>query len=64
MGAFYQPKPDSERHGYKPTEYDNLSDEDLQKLINATGKIRVTPAQKPKPVRVTDLDEIVRRFNA
>jgi hypothetical protein len=59
MGSFYQPKPNSESLGYKPTEFDNLSDEDLQKLINATGKLRVGPTQKPKPIRVVDLDAII-----
>jgi hypothetical protein len=59
MGAFYQPKPNSESLGYKPTEFDNLSPEELDALINATGKIRVGPAQRPKPVRVVDLDAII-----
>lgn len=59
MGGFYQPKPNSESLGYKPTEYDNLSNEELQKLINATGKIRVASAQRPKPIRVVDLDALI-----
>ena len=63
MGSFYQPKPDSESLGYKPEEYDNLSDEELDKLINATGKVRVAPAQKPKPYRIVDLDAIAGRTN-
>jgi hypothetical protein len=63
MGSFYQPRPDSESLGYKPTEYDSLTTEELDKLINATGKIRVGPAQQPKSQRVVDLDAIARSLN-
>ena len=63
MGSFYQPKPNSESLGYKPTEYDNLSSEELDALINATGRARVGPAQKPKPIRVVDLDAIIGANN-
>ena len=59
MNTFYQPAPDSSHHGYKTTEYDNLSDEELDKLINATGKARVSPAKKPQPIRVVDLDALL-----
>ena len=58
MGAFYQPKPDSERHGYKPTEYDNLSDEELQKLLNQC-KVRVASQVKPQAPKYVDLDRII-----
>ena len=59
MGSFYQPSPNSESLGYKPTEFDNLSDEELQKLINATGRVRVAPQTKPKSSKYVDLDRII-----
>jgi hypothetical protein len=59
MNTFYQPAPDSSHFGYKETEFDNLSDEELDKLINATGKTKVPPAKKPQPIRVVDLDALL-----
>ena len=47
------------------TDFDNMSEEDLTKLINAahrakTGRQgRVAPAAPPKAVRVVDLDQIL-----
>ena len=55
--SFNQPSPDSESLGYKPTEYDNLSDEQLRELINATGKVRVNPQARPVPKREVDIDK-------
>ena len=55
MQAYTQPKPNSESLGYKPTEFDDLSPEELDKLINATGRVRVAPATAPKQKRVVDL---------
>ena len=47
------------------TDYDNMSEDELTKLINAAHKAktgrdgRVAPAQAPKAVRVVDLDKIL-----
>jgi hypothetical protein len=47
------------------TDYDNMSEEELTKLINAAHKAktgrdgRVAPAPAPKAVRVVDLDKIL-----
>lgn len=64
MNQFRQPGPDSESNGYRPTEFDNLSDEDLAKLINATGRVRVNQQQRPQQKRELDLDDpnVLRQF--
>lgn len=55
---FNQPSPDSESLGYKPTDLDNLSDEEILRLINGTGKVRVQPQQHIPPKRHIDLDRL------
>lgn len=55
---FNQPKPDSESLGYKPTDLDNLSDEEILRLINGTGKVHVQPQQHIPPKRHVDLDRL------
>jgi hypothetical protein len=59
MGGFYQPKPNSESLGYKPTDLDSLSDEEIVKLLNGTGRVKVAPQQKPKSNKYVDLDRII-----
>lgn len=47
--------------------YDNLSDEDLQRLINETHRVktghsgRVAPVARPQPGRYLDVDEMMKR---
>ena len=36
MNTFHQPAPDSSHFGYKETEFDNLSDEELDKWVKDT----------------------------
>ena len=55
---FNQPNPDSESLGYKPTDLDNLSDDEILRLINGTGKIRVAPHQHIAPKKHIDLDKL------
>lgn len=64
MNQFRQPRPDSESNGYRPTEFDNLSDEELAKLINATGRVRVNQQVRPQAKRELDLDDpnVLRQF--
>jgi len=54
MTGFYQPQPDSTHSGYKQTNLDNLSDEEIQKLLNQCG-VRVAPQQKPPVKGYVDL---------
>jgi hypothetical protein len=61
MTGFYQPQPDSSHSGYKQTEYDNLSDEELAALINATGRARVAPQRRPPAKGYVDLDALIER---
>lgn len=55
---FNQPKPDSESLGYKQTDLDQLSDEEILRLINGTGKVRVSPQQRIAPKNHVDLDKL------
>lgn len=59
MQAYKQPI-SANTMGVQSTDLDNLSDDEILKLINGTGKARVAPQVKPKPVNVVDLD---RYFN-
>ncbi len=59
MSSFYQPKPDSESLGFKETDLDKLSDDEILKLINGTGRVRVSPQQRPKPKGYVDLDALI-----
>jgi hypothetical protein len=61
MGSFYQPQPDSSHSGYKPTDLDNLSDEEIVALINGTGKARVAPQRRPPVKGYVDLDALIER---
>lgn len=46
------------------TEFDNLSDEDLRKLINSTGRITVNSvAPPPPPKKVVNLEHIFGGIN-
>lgn len=58
MRAFNPAKPDKNQ-SFSATEYDNLSDEDLRKLLNAC-KVRVQPQQRPAAPKYTDLDALVK----
>ncbi len=45
-----------------PTQYDNLSDEDLRKLINDAARTKglqgnIQPQHRPAPKKVVDLDQ-------
>jgi hypothetical protein len=53
-------RPDSESNGFKPTQYDNLSDEQIVALINSAGKRQVRPHVPPPQKKVVDLDAIAR----
>ena len=61
MSSFYQPKPDSESLGFKETDLDKLSDDEILKLINGTGRVHVLPQQRPKPKGYVDLDALIER---
>lgn len=58
MRAFNPAKPDKNQ-SFSATEYDNLSDEELRKLLNAC-KVRVQPQQRPVAPKYTDLDALVK----
>ena len=58
MRAFNPAKPDRGQ-AFSATQYDNLSDEELRKLLNAC-KVRVQPQQKPSAPKYTDLDALVK----
>lgn len=55
----HQPTAGSAEIDRRPSEYDNLSDEDLARLINATGRARVTQISKPQSKRYIDLDALI-----
>ncbi len=57
MTGFVQAKPDKFQ-SFKATEYDNLSDEELQKLLNQC-KVRVASQVKPQAPKYVDLDRII-----
>lgn len=59
MTGFFQPQPNSESLGYKSTDLDNLSDEEIVKLINGTGKARVAPQRRPPVKGYVDLDALI-----
>ena len=42
-----------------PTEFDKLSDDELDRLINATGRARVSQVVKPQSKRYIDLDALI-----
>jgi hypothetical protein len=56
--TFNQPRPDSESNGYKSTDYDNLSDEQLDTLLRQC-KVNVGPMRVPTPKRHVDLDALL-----
>lgn len=58
MRAFNPAKPDK-FNSFSSTDYDNLSDEELRKLLNAC-KVRVQPQQRPASPKYTDLDALVK----
>jgi hypothetical protein len=58
MRAFNPAKPDKNQY-FSATEYDNLSDEELRKLLNAC-KVRVQPQIRPATPKYTDLDSLVK----
>lgn len=58
MRAFNPAKPDKNQ-SFSSTEYDNLSDEELRKLLNAC-KVRVQPQQRPAAPKYVDLDALVK----
>jgi hypothetical protein len=50
-------KPDK-FNSFSPTEYDNLSDEELAKLLRQCN-VNVSPQVKPQAPKYTDLDSLV-----
>jgi len=58
MRAFNPAKPDKGQ-AFSATQYDNLSDEELRKLLNAC-KVRVQPQARPQTPKYTDLDSLVK----
>ena len=58
MRAFNPAKPDKGQ-AFSSSEYDNLSDEELRKLLNAC-KVRVQPQTRPQTPKYTDLDSLVK----
>ncbi len=58
MKAFNPAKPDRGQ-AFSATPYDNLSDEELRKLLNAC-KVRVQPQQRPAAPKYVDIDALVK----
>lgn len=58
MTGFNPAKPDKGQ-SFRPTEYDNLTDEQLQELLNKCG-VRVAPQKKPNFGTYVDLDAVVK----
>jgi hypothetical protein len=58
MKAFNPAKPDRGQ-AFSATQYDNLSDEELRKLLNAC-KVRVQPQQRPVAPKYVDIDALVK----
>lgn len=58
MRAFNPAQPDKGQ-AFSSTQYDNLSDEELRKLLNAC-KVRVQPQTRPQTPKYTDLDSLVK----
>ena len=57
MRAFNPAQPDKGQ-SFSSTQYDNLSDEELQKLLNQC-KVRVASQVKPQAPKYVDLDRII-----
>jgi hypothetical protein len=55
--AFNPQKPDK-FNSFSSSEYDNLSDEELAKLLRQC-KVNVSPQLKPQAPKYTDLDRLV-----
>ena len=61
IGTPYQPNiPTNIQGGTPSTEYDNLSTEELDKLLNAvTGRGQLRPTAPPPAKRIVNLDHIL-----